>query len=362
MMRGAQRLVALWRARQTGRACALVRTAVGAVAVICAICGHAAAEENLSIFSPESPPANSVRDLFYLIFAITGVIFVLVEGLILYSAIRYRRKPADASAEPAQIYGSAPLEMAWTVAPLLIVFVLFLVVVRSVVEAREDPTHANRLEVKVIGHQWWWAYEYKGADGSTVVTANELHVPCDEPGDPTPVALTLESADVVHSFWVPRLAGKTDLIPGKSNRMWFATDKPATYYGQCAEFCGMQHANMKLLVISEPRAEFNAWLENEQQVAVEDATVAAGRERFLALACVNCHTIRGASSRGAVGPDLTHLAARQTLAAGAAPLTREKLIAWIEDPDSIKPGSLMPNMHLSRKDCELLADYLESLK
>jgi cytochrome c oxidase subunit 2 len=362
MMRGAQRPVALRRARRTGRACALALTAFAAVALVGAISSRAAGEENLSIFSPESPPANSVRDLFHLILAITGAIFLLVEGLILYSAIRYRRKPADATTEPAQVYGSAPLEMAWTVAPLLIVFVLFLVVVRSVVEAREDPKHANRLEVKVIGHQWWWKYEYTGADGRPVVTANELHVPCDEPGDPTPVALTLESADVVHSFWVPRLAGKTDLIPGKTNRMWFATDKPATYYGQCAEFCGMQHANIKLLVISEPRADFNAWLENEQQDAVEDPSVAAGRDRFMALACVNCHTIRGTSSRGAVGPDLTHVAARRTLAAGAAPLTREKLIAWIEVPDSIKPGSLMPNMHLSKQDCELLADYLETLK
>lgn len=362
MMRGAQRAVALRRARRTARARALAVMAGSLALIACSLCGAAAAEENLSIFSPESPPANSVRDLFHLVLAITGAIFLLVEGLILYSAVRYRRKPADATAEPAQVYGSPPIEMAWTVAPLLIVFVLFLVVVRSVVEAHEDPEHANRLEVTLIGHQWWWEYVYKDPSGKPIITANELRVPCDEPGDPTPVALTLESADVVHSFWVPRLAGKTDLIPGKQNRMWFATDAPATYYGQCAEFCGMQHANMKLLVISEPRADFEAWLANEQRDAVEDATVDEGRERFLALACVNCHTIRGTSARGKVGPDLTHLAARRTLAAGAAPLTREKLIAWIEDPDSIKPGSLMPNMHLSKKDCELLADYLESLK
>ncbi|HEY2841148.1 MAG TPA: cytochrome c oxidase subunit II [Pirellulales bacterium] len=344
------------------RVCALALAAIAAGATLVSFCSRVAADENLSIFSPVSPPANSVRDLFNLILAITGAIFLLVEGLIVYSAIRYRRKPANASTEPAQVYASAPLEMAWTVAPLLIVFVLFLVVVRSVVEAREDPTHANRIEVTVIGHQWWWEYVYAGADGKRIITANELHVPCDDPGDPTPVALTLESADVVHSFWVPRLAGKTDLIPGKTNRMWFATDAPATYYGQCAEFCGTQHANMKLLVISEPRADFNEWLANEGRNAIEDPTVAAGRERFLALACVNCHMIRGTSSRGAVGPDLTHLMARKTLAAGAAPLDRDKLLAWIEDPDSIKPGSLMPNMHLSKSDCELLVNYLETLK
>jgi len=323
---------------------------------------NCSAEENLSVFSPASPPATAARDLFYLILGVTGAIFVLVEGLLIYSALRYRHKPKGEKTEPAQIYGSAPLEIAWTVAPLLIVFVLFLVVVRSVVEAREDPSHANLVEIKVIGHQWWWEYVYTDETGQIIRTANEMHVPCGPLGDPTPVALDLVSADVVHSFWVPRLAGKTDLIPGRNNRMWFGTDAPATYYGQCAEFCGMQHANMKLLVIAEPPEDYRAWLENERSDAVEDAAVAAGRERFLALACVNCHTIRGTASRGVVGPDLTHLMARQTLAAGAAPLDRDKLLAWIEDPDTIKPGSLMPNMHLSKADAELLVSYLETLK
>ncbi len=346
------------------RAAKLWRRTLGcALAVAFALAlGSSAAADDLSIFHPASQPAASVRDLFHLVLGITGAIFLLVEALLIYAAIRYRRRPAAGESEPAQVYGSQPLEVAWTVAPLLIVFVLFLVVVRSVVESQEANDDPPALRVQLIGHQWWWDIVYPVPDASAGVhTANELHVPTGADGEPARIEVELLSADVIHSFWVPRLAGKTDLIPGRTNRMWFTATEPATFLGQCAEFCGMQHANMKLRVVAESPEDFQAWQKNEAQPAIERAAAASGRERFLALACVNCHTIRGTRARGTVGPDLTHLMARRTIAAGAADNDHEHLRAWIADPDSIKPGSEMPNMRLSSSDVEAVVDYLETL-
>ena len=204
--------------RVAGCASLLLVGALGAVT--------AAQQSDLSVFRPASQPAVSIRDLFYLVLGITGAIFVLVEGMLVYSAIRYRRRGTSTESEPPQVYGSQPLEVAWTVAPLLIVFVLFLVVVRSVVEAQEGNDEGPALRVQVIGHQWWWEYVYPGeGEGSASFrTANELHVPTTADGKPLRVELDLLSADVIHSFWVPRLAGKTDLIPGRQNQMWFAVD------------------------------------------------------------------------------------------------------------------------------------------
>jgi cytochrome c oxidase subunit II len=319
--------------------------------------------EDLSVFRPAAQPATSIRDLFHLVLGITGAIFVLVEGVLIYSAVRFRRRKGSSDPEPAQVYGSAPLEVAWTVAPLLIVFVLFLVVVRSVVEAQagDDDEDGPVLRVQVIGHQWWWEIVYPDDDArATFRTANELHVQSRADGKSTRIELELLSADVIHSFWVPRLAGKTDLIPGNTNRMWFDSREPATFYGQCAEFCGMQHANMKILVVAEEQDDFRRWQENERKPAAD--TDSAGRDRFLALGCVNCHTVRGTTARGTVGPDLTHLMARRTLAAGATQNDHDQLRAWIADPDTIKPGSKMPNMHLSGDDVDLIVGFLESLR
>lgn len=317
-----------------------------------------AAADDLSVFRPVGQPAVAIRELFYLVLGITGAIFVLVGGALVYSALRFGRKGAD-DAEPAQIYGSTPLEVAWTIAPLLIVFVLFLVVVRSVVEAQQPGTSGETVRVQVIGHQWWWEINYPDL---SVRTANELHVPAGRDGEPVAVSVELLSADVIHSFWVPRLAGKTDVVPGRTNHMWFSAGEPATHLGQCAEFCGVQHANMKIAVMVETDDDFRRWQENERKPAADEAATAAGRARFLALACVNCHTIRGTPAHGTVGPDLTHLMARRTIAAGAAANDRARLRAWIADPDAIKPGSQMPNMHLGDSDVDTLVDYLETLK
>jgi len=357
-MRQAKRGSAIWHRawRLTQRCAPLI------VLALCFAARQAAADEP-SVFRPASQPAASIRDLFYLVFGITGAIFLLVEGALIYSAWRFRaRREADGT-EPAQVYGTAPLEVAWTVAPLLIVFVLFLVVVRSVVEAQEENDDGPALQVQVIGHQWWWEIVYPNEEPQqTVRTANELHVPIAIDGTPARVEIELLSADVIHSFWVPRLAGKTDLIPGRTNRMWFNCDTEGTYLGQCAEFCGMQHANMKIRVVAESAEAFQKWQENERLPAALEDSAAAGRERFLALACVNCHTVRGTTARGTVGPDLTHLMSREMIAAGAAENRHKQLRDWIADPDTIKPGSEMPNMHLNAADVESIVDYLETLQ
>jgi cytochrome c oxidase subunit II len=344
--------------------------------------------QDLSTLHPVSPPAESIRFLFYFVVAVGLVILGVVWGVLFYSLAKFRRSRNESQAsaavgsqtggsaivtsEPPQVYGSMPIEIAWTVAPGIIVLLLALVIVRTELEVRvKQPTlieGSHALTATVIGHQWWWEYaiEQNGDQNIKVVTANELHVPVSGEGTDTaparPVYLTLKSADVCHSFWVPRLAGKTDLIPGKTNQMWFQTTQPGLYLGQCAEYCGSQHANMLLRVYVDTPEKFAAWLENEQKPAVNDAANREGQQAFLAQSCVNCHTIRGTTANGKFGPDLTHLAARQTFAAGMIELNRDNLRRWIRDPQQIKESCLMPAFGLSDRNMDLITDYLMTLK
>jgi cytochrome c oxidase subunit 2 len=325
--------------------------------------------QNLSVLDPASPPAEAIRELSILIFVITGFIFLVVEAVLVYSVIRFRfrRGAASGATEPPQVYGSKPIEIAWTAAPALIVFIILLVTARTVWEVKASPppvrTDDNALFVTVIGRQWWWEYAYESYNGRELgfTTANELHVPASAGGVARPVYLTLKSADVCHSFWVPRLAGKTDLIPGRVNAMWFQAATPGLYVGQCAEFCGTQHANMLLRVVVDAPADFEHWLENESKPAVDDPGVRAGKAAFLAQTCVNCHRVRGTPARGTYAPDLTHLMSRQTLAAGMVRNTPEVLRRWVEDPQQVKPGCLMPGFDLGGRDLDLIAGYLATL-
>jgi cytochrome c oxidase subunit 2 len=343
--------------------------------------GAGPATHDLSIFDPASPPAESIRNLSVLVLAITGFIFVAVEGILVYSIVRFRRRAAAGAAEPPQVYGSKPIEIAWTAAPALIVFVLVLVSARTLWEVNVPPPQPhegdNTLFVTVVGRQWWWEYQYDhyngkpiravGPDGKEtdqpVITANELHVPAGEGRVARPVYLTLKSADVCHSFWVPRLAGKTDLIPGRTNSMWFQTDRPGELYvGQCAEYCGTQHANMLLRVVVDSPSDFESWLEHERQPAAVDPAVSAGRSAFLAQSCVNCHRVRGTPAQGGYAPDLTHLMRRQTLASGMVENTSENLSRWVADPQQIKPGCLMPAFGLGERERDDIVRYLLTLR
>jgi len=312
-----------------------------------------------SIFAPVSAPADAIVTAATLALAITSGIFVVVGGLLVFSLVRFRRRPDDDGREPAQVYGSEQIELAWTVIPILIVVVLCLVTARTVYDVQGATKPPGAIDVTVVGHQWWWEIRYPDLG---VVTANELHVPVSDPDAPTPTFLRLESADVAHSFWVPRLAGKTDLIPNQTNRMWIAPRETGLFLGQCAEYCGTQHAHMLLRVYVHPRAEFDAWVARQRQPAVADEAVAAGRRVFETTACINCHAVRGTVATGRFGPDLTHLMSRETLLAGAARMTPDALHDWIANPDHVKPGALMPAMQLEPAELDQLVAYLGTLR
>jgi cytochrome c oxidase subunit II len=316
-----------------------------------------------SILAPASTPAREIFGLSLFVLLITGAIFVSVAGLLVYVIVKFRARGADADHEPAQVYGSVQVELAWTVIPVLIVVVLFLTTARIIFAVQDAPRPASALDVTVVGHQFWWEFRYPRLN---IVTANELHIPMSTRRQPEPTYLRLLSADVDHSFWVPQLAGKTDLIPNHPNELWMDPSQPGLYVGQCAQFCGVEHTKMLLRVYVDTPDQFAAWVANQQRPAPQETNVvqdsaAAGRKVFESQACVNCHTVAGTPAHGTFGPDLTHLMSRATLASGAALNTPENLRAWIADPNTFKPGALMPAMQLSDRDTDLVVAYLETL-
>jgi cytochrome c oxidase subunit II len=312
-----------------------------------------------TILAPESTPAKEIYGLSLFVLLITGSIFLVVAGLLAYVIIKFRARETDEKHEPAQIYGSTQVELAWTVIPVLIVVVLFLTTARIIFAIQDAPKPTAALDVTVIGHQFWWEFRYPKLG---IVTANELHLPVSTRAAPEPTYLSLLSADVDHSFWVPQLGGKTDLIPNHPNEMWIDPQKPGLYLGQCAQFCGIEHAKMLLRVYVDTPEQFALWVKSEQQPGMQDATAAAGRHVFETEACVNCHTISGTQAKGTFGPDLTHLMSRSTIAAGAAENTRDNLRSWIENPNTLKPGALMPAMQLSDEETNEVVTYLETLQ
>lgn len=297
-----------------------------------------------------------------LVLSITAVIFLIVAGLLLYALLRFRHRPTDSDREPPQIYGSNQIELAWTVIPILIVVMLFLSTTRVILGTERIPKPASALDVTVIGHQFWWEYRYPRLG---VVTANELHVPISIPANPSPTYLEMSSADVTHSFWIPRLAGKMDVIPNRLNVMWIDPSNPGLYLGQCAQYCGTQHAKMLLRVYAQSPEDFAAWVKQQQQPANQDFTgnpaAAEGQTVFLHNACINCHSVAGTVATGRFGPDLTHLASRDSIASGPIQNTPENLRQWIKDPNSMKPGALMPSMHLNDHDLDVITAYLTTL-
>jgi cytochrome c oxidase subunit 2 len=314
-----------------------------------------------SIFAPAGTPAHSIFGLSMLVLSITSGIFLVVGGLLLYALLRYRHRPNDVNAaqEPPQIYGSNQIELSWTVIPILIVVMLFLATARVILATEDAPKPASALDVTVIGHQFWWEYRYPKLG---IVTANELHIPVSDPKHPTPTYLTMSSADTDHSFWVPRLAGKTDLIPNQVNTMWIDPNNPGLYLGQCAQYCGVQHAKMLIRIYADSPADFAVWVAHQQELAVEDPSAAEGRKIFQHNACISCHAVAGTVATGRFGPDLTHIASRDTIASGSVPNTAENLRAFVDNPASFKPGALMPPMHLNDHDLNAVTAYLMSLK
>jgi len=318
-----------------------------------------------SILNPAGPNAGNVSRLWWLMFYVCAGVFLLVIAFLTAALVRTPRKTnklAHAPDTEPDARRERRMRGVVTGAVVSTVIILFVFLVASFITSRSlyalaDP---NNLRIKVNGQQWWWQVEYENDVASqTFRTANEIHIPVGQT-----VTLRLTSSDVIHSFWVPNLAGKRDLIPGHETTLWLRADTPGTYRGQCAEYCGLQHAHMAFVVVAEPAEQFNAWMEAQRRPAVApvSAEQQRGQQVFLASPCIMCHTIRGTDAGASVAPDLTHLASRQTIAAGMLPNTRGHLGGWISNPQELKPGNRMPPNPLSPEDLQALLSYLESLK
>ncbi len=306
--------------------------------------------------NPASKQAALVARLHNIELAVAVIVFVVVEGLILYVVLRYRQRTPDDPA-PEQIHGNTLMELTWTAGTSIALLFVLVVFWQTMTTLAAPPS--DGLQVIVRGKQWWWEFEYPEYG---IRTANELYIPVGQP-----VEFLLESDNVIHSFWVPRLGGKMDVVPGQQNRTWFQADEPGEYHGQCAELCGVQHAGMRFKVFALPPDEFEAWVKNQQQPAVEPQTDLAkrGQQLFMSKACAGCHTIAGTSAQGRIGPDLTHFASRTTVAA-VLPRTDESVARWVFNSEAVKPGNIMwqtmKNVPLSAEEVEALVAYLQSLK
>ncbi len=306
-----------------------------------------------SSLAPVSDFARMIDDLFRSIVWWAALVFVVVEGVLIYTLVRYRDRGGDDTPEP--VHGHTLLEIGWTLAPAVILVLIAVPTVRTIWLVDNPPRQADPLQVEVVGHQWWWEFDYPGLD---VTTANELHVPVGRT-----VELSLRSADVIHSFWVPRLGGKRDVNPGERTGLWFTVDSAGRYEGQCAEFCGTSHALMRMQVVAQPPEAFRDWVERQRQPASapESEMARRGREAFVNHACISCHTVDGTIARGTIGPDLTHVAGRDEIAAGVLPNDSAAMARWLEDPQEVKPGNLMRIPDLSDETIAELVAYLQSL-
>jgi len=338
----------------------------------------ACGENSPSILNTFGPVAASESFLFYVILIIATIIFVLVEGALIFSIIRYRERPGMPN--PRQIHGNLRIEVLWTVIPSIILFIVLFFTIQGLVNVATQPTSSNTLEVRAVGHQWWWEFYYPKYN---ITTADELHAPVN-----TIVQVDLYSNNVIHSFWVPALTGKTDVIPGHNNMRWFKADATGTFLGECAEYCGAQHAHMAFHAVIQSSDDFNTWVSTQQQAAVTPsfALAAQGKQIFMGQ-CTGCHGIVGDNLKGyddpqvkcndpaiacLVGPNLTHFGARGLIAGGILTNNRDQcspgadllqrchLAQWLKDPQGIKPGNDMV-VNLTDDQIQALVAYLESL-
>jgi cytochrome c oxidase subunit 2 len=321
---------------------------------------------NHSLFNPASPQGLNISDLFNATVIIALAVLALVLGVLFYSIVRFRAKPNGR--EPSQTHGNRRLEIAWTVATAVVLLIMFGITVP--IMNRTQPPSANPAfdDIVVVAHQWWWEIRYPH---SGVVTANEIHLPVGKR-----MQVALQSGDVVHAFWIPQLNGKFDHAPGQTNHIWLEADRPGIYSGACSEYCGGPHAWMLLRAIAQTPAQFAAW--ERQQARPSPAAnpgpaakstpgsnaqlAAQGAMMFGQLACVGCHAIAGTPYQVMVGPSLSHVGSRQTLAAGVLTNTPENMARWISNPQAIKPGNHMPSLQLAPDQVRAVTAYLESLK
>jgi len=306
-----------------------------------------------SVFAPRSDFSSDLDGLYKSIFWWAVGVFAIVETLLLIAIARFRARPGGPVPKP--VHGHTALEIGWTLAPALILVFIAVPTMRAIF-ATAGHAPEGALHVEVIGHQWWWEYRYPTLK---IIAYNELHLPVR-----TAIQLDMTSADVIHSFWAPRLGGKRDLIQGRTNRIAFRADSIGEYWGQCAEFCGASHANMRLRVLVESDSAFQRWVDQQRAAPAppeKGSPSEAGQQVYRRSACIGCHTIAGVS-QGNVGPDLTHVGSRGTIAGALFPNTTETLRRWIMNAPSLKPGALMPPQNLSPQDLDAVIAYLQSLK
>ncbi|HEY6246130.1 MAG TPA: cytochrome c oxidase subunit II [Pyrinomonadaceae bacterium] len=315
-----------------------------------------------SAINPVGPQAANIAKIWWLMFYVCTAVFVIVLAVLGISLIKAR--PVDEVPELDLPEDTKKRRTNAVIASVVAtVVILFIFLIYSFVIGRgltSELARKNGVVIELTGHQWWWEVRYDNVDASSIFTsANEIHIPVG-----VPVTLSLKAGDVIHSFWVPNLHGKKDLIPGKVSTIWIQADKPGVFRGQCAEYCGLQHAHMALWVIAEPREQFNSWLQSQAQEAAVPSTDSTkrGQQIFLSSACVMCHTVSGTPAGSNIGPNLTHIASRQTIAAGTLENTRDHLALWVNNSQRIKPGNHMPTMSFSDDDLQPLVDYLQTLK
>ena len=333
-------------------------------AIVLALTGCGGTQQ--SVINATGREARGIEELLWFFLALLGAIFVIVLGFAFLPLLRRHRgidqEPLEQAHPPSEA-AERRLAIRVGIATVLTVLVLFGLLIASVLTGKatsEPSSRSNSMVIEVVGNQWWWFVRYINDDASQiVVTANEIHIPTDRP-----VMIRESSLDVIHSFWVPGLQGKRDLIPYRVNTEWIEAEHPGRFRGQCAEFCGLQHAHMALWVIAEAPGQFQTWMQHQLQPAVEptDPVRKRGQQIFLANACILCHTIQGTPAAGQVAPDLTHFASRLTIAAGTLPNNKGNLGGWITDPQTIKPGNHMATVPLKPEDVQPLLEYLESLQ
>ena len=306
------------------------------------------------MFQSSSSEASNINHLFLQFLILSAIIIFIVAGMVIVGGFLYRRKARPE--QPLQIHGNAKLELIWTFIPLLAVSFFFVLTVRSMkqinrpVRGEEDP------DVEIIAHQWWWEIRYPKED---VITANELHIPVGKK-----LRMRIESADVIHSWWVPALGRKTDAVPGRTNYSWIEADTTGIFHGACSEFCGAEHAWMLITVVSETSTDYKDWISSRKVVppVPEDTSARNGALLFNSKTCASCHNIAGTPAHARIGPDLTHVGSRLTLLSGMLPNTPENMKKWLADPQKVKKGAHMPDFMLNEKEINDLETYLEGLK
>jgi cytochrome c oxidase subunit 2 len=330
------------------RRLAVILAAVG-LALPLAACGVTPQ----TAFNPQSEYAVEGLDLFVLIIWMGVIIGVIVEAVLIWAAIHYRRRPGDRL--PPQIHGNTIIEILWTTGPVIVVGYILFVTLPVIFKTQALAPPAS-LNVEVIGHQFWWEFHYPDAN---VVTSNELHLPVGRTAN-----LILHSDDVIHSFWIPALGGKRDAFPGHTNFIWMTPSSTGEFPGQCYQLCGYSHGNMRERAIIQSPADFQIWLTAQQAPAAKptDPTAAEGAQLLQTRGCAGCHTISGTPAQGKIGPNLTHIASRGTIAGSIFDNNAQNLRTWLKDPPTSKPGSLMPNLGLNEHELDVLVAYLQSLK